>query len=340
MGLWGILGMIGLMYGQDSVVLQDLNHPTFLYVEGEEVFALDNHQVKVFKKDTGALIHSFGKLGQGPGELVPSDEIPLQMTVLRDEIVLNSQTKLIHYSRQGVLLKEKTLPFMCMQILPLGKQYLLTRVSLNEKQELYFKVLLFDGEFNTSRELYASEAVPILRTSEKISLPAPYLYMALSPLKQHIFLYSGRSSAFSIQVMDHTGKMLTPITMKTEPKTWSDDFKKSVFNWLFLEQKFRQDAALLKDRIGFCEHIPAIRNLMVGSDRIFVQTYLKKGDLSEFRQFSFGGQSLGNLYLPDDGQYPIKMNPDLTVCVDSRRYFYLVEDLDREVWMLRSCPIK
>ena len=63
-------------------VLPELNRPSYLEIRENEVFVLDETAVKVYSLKDCHLVRQFGKKGNGPGELMPNDEIPLQMQLV------------------------------------------------------------------------------------------------------------------------------------------------------------------------------------------------------------------------------------------------------------------
>lgn len=97
---------------------------------------------------------------------------------------------------------------------------------------------------------------------------------------------------------------------------------------------------MLKQVVEFPTYLPAIRNIAGGKNRLYVQTYRKKQDLSEFLVFGEKGKMLKQVYLPDKWRYKIKINPDVTFTIKNGCYYYLVEDLENEQWELHRMAIK
>ncbi len=348
MSLWLLVLFFLLMgsaagFAEQLGLLPGLDNPTCLAVDGDEVYVLDNHEVKVYSIKTKKLLRSFGSLGYGPGELTPTDEIPLQMQLFKDQVFVNSQTKFIHFSREGKVIKEKTIPFMCMQVLPAGKDYVVSRVGVDDNMKLYFRVVRFGSDFKKGKTLHTTASMPTLRTSAQLEPPSNFLYMQLSPGGEKLYVYSGRQEEFLVRVMDMQGKKLPPLKMDYTRPAWTAKFKKEVIRWFSTRSRFlrlRGRDAMVKKLLKFPAHLPALRNVLVVKDNIYVQTYKKKGALSEFFIFSPGGGEPRKVFLPDDSRYPIKMNPDMTFSIDHGRYYYLMEDHGGEEWQLHVAPVK
>ena len=112
-----LLVFFSLNFPRKLAVLPELMKPGNIEIDGDNLYALDGVVVYVYSMKNYHLLTKFGKKGQGPGELVPNDEIPLQMRLVNGNIFLNSQTKMIYYSKEGKMLKEKSLPFTCVNII-------------------------------------------------------------------------------------------------------------------------------------------------------------------------------------------------------------------------------
>lgn len=323
-------------------VLLELNRPSYIEIQEDEAYVLDDTVVKVYSMKDCRLLRQFGKKGNGPGELMSNDEIPLQMQLVNGQVFLNSQTKFIHYSYTGEVLKEKVTHFMCMQIIPLGKNYCITRVDFTRKIEIFFHIMLYDKDLNLLKTIYTSKPSPTIRSRGKAIIPPNFTYMKLAPSGKRLYVFSGRQEDFQVLVFDLEGNSLKPIKMDYQCPEWTDSFKQEFIDWFKTFPRFRAmggNEDLIKQYIEFPVYLPAIRNILAEENRLYVQTYKKRKNDSEFFIFDENAQLIKRIYLPDESRYKVKMNPDVTFTIKNNRYYYLVENPDNGDWELHLVPI-
>jgi hypothetical protein len=323
-------------------VLPELNRPSYIEIRAKEVYVLDDTVVKVYSLKDCRLLRQFGKKGNGPGELMPNDEIPLQMQLVNGQVLLNSQTKFIHYSVSGEVLKEKATHFMCMQIIPLGKNYCISRTDFTKKIEIFFHIMLYDRDLNLLKTIYTSKPTSTIRSRGKAIIPSNFTYMKLSPSGKRLYVFSGRQENFQVLVFDLEGKPLKPIKMDYQRPKWTDSFKQEFIDWFKTFPRFRAmggNEDLIKQYIEFPVYLPAIRNILAEENRLYVQTYKKKANEAEFFVFDENAQLIKRIFLPDESRYKVKMNPDVTFTIKNDRYYYLVENPDNGDWELHMVPI-
>jgi hypothetical protein len=321
-------------------VLPELNRPSFIEIRDDEVYVLDDTVVKVYSLKDCRLLRQFGKRGNGPGELMPNDEIPLQMQLVNGQVFLNSQTKFIHYSYAGEVLKEKAAHFVWMQISPLGKDYCISRRDYTRSKEIFFHIMLYDRDLNPLKTIYTSKPTSTIRSRGKVIIPSNFTYMKLAPSGKRLYIFSGRQEDFQVLVFDLQGKPLKPIKMDYQRPKWTDSFKKEVIDWFkTLPWGNRLSEDLIKQYVEFPVYLPAIRNILTGENRLYVQTYKKKANDSEFFVFDENAQLIKQVFLPDESHYKVKMNPVITITIKNNRYYYLVENLDNGDWELHMVPI-
>jgi hypothetical protein len=322
-------------------VLPELNRPSFIEIRDDEAYVLDDTVVKVYSMKDCHLIRQFGKRGNGPGELMPNDEIPLEMQLVNGQVFLNSQTKFIHYSYAGEVLKEKATHFVWMQIIPLGKDYCISRRDYTRSKEIFFHIMLYDRDLNPLKTIYTSKPTSTIRSRGKAIIPSNFTYMKLAPSGKRLYVFSGRQEDFQVLVFDLQGKPLKPIKMDYQRPKWTDSFKKEVIDWFkTLPWGNRLSEDLIKQYVEFPAYLPAIRNILAEENRLYVQTYKKKANDSEFFVFDENARLVKKVFLPDESHYKVKMNPVITFTIKDNRYYYLVENPDNADWELHMMPIE
>lgn len=334
-----ILLFLSFGFAAKLAVLPEVNRPGFIEIDGNKLYVLDDVEVKIYSMTDYRLLRKFGKVGGGPGELLPNDEIPPQMQVINGEVFLNSQTKWIRFSTSGQVINEKAVPFMGMQIIPvkMGELYTISRVGFDESRNIFFRVILYDNDLKEVKTVYTSEKSPTLAGTGKVTVPPNFTYMCCSGGR--LFVTSGRREKFHIDVFDLDGNPLKPITLEYERPRWTDSFKKEVIDWVSKFPRYRTSPEIVKQKLVFPEYMPAIRNVTASDNRVYVQTYKKKGDRSEFLVFDVNGKLLKRVFLPDTCRYIIKTNPDVTFTIKNNKYYHLAKNEKTEQWELHVSEI-
>jgi len=339
--LWFLLLILFLslvLFPLKLATLTELMKPVNIEINPNRLYILDGVTVWVYSMPDCRLVTKFGKRGQGPGELVPNDEIPLQMCLLGDNIYVNSQSKILQYSEDGRLLSEKRIPFLCMQILPLGDGYAASRSGMGSNGVITLQVVLLNSQCTPVKTLTAmAEDDP--STRGKIVIPPPYIYLHRG--SDALFVTGGNQRDFCIEVFNEKGILLKPIRMPYRRLDLTDNFKDELIEWLKTDHRFSSVPAEVFRRLYFLNPLPAVRNMVitkrsaVGSEgKIYIQTYARRGDLSEFFVLDINGNRLEKLYLPTACRSKVKMNHETLFTFYHNKYYYLMENPDTEEWEL------
>lgn len=326
-----------MLFSRKLAVLPELMKPGNIEINENNVYILDGVTVCVYSMDDYRLKTRFGKRGQGPGELIPDDEIPLQMRLLEGDIFLNSQTKIIQYSKEGRMLMEKTFPFVCMQIVPLGEGFAVSRSDIGTNGAFSIKVVLYDFQLKPIKTLTVMEKDD-LSIKRKIVIPPPYIY--LHRANNTLYVTGGNQRDFHIEVFDRKGYPLEPIKTPYQRIKLTSAFEKELIEWFKTDSRFSSVPMEVFQRLHFLRYLPAIRNIVINkrpagsSWRMYVQTYKQQGGLSEFFVFDLKGNLLKKIYLPAVSRSKVKMNHEIMFTFYNNEYYYLMENLDAEKWEL------
>ena len=94
---------------------------------------------------------------------------------------------------------------------------------------------------------------------------------------------------------------------------------------------------MIENRLKFPSSFPAIKRFFVTDGKVYVQTYLKKGEKAEFFVFDLKGKLLKQFFLP------IVMNDILEqfylFCIKNGKLYQLIEDED-ESWHIDARDIE
>jgi len=175
----------------------------------------------IFKFDSkGNLVTSFGRMGQGPGEL----QWPISPVINdRDEMAIyDYPKKLVIFNKNGGLVKEEHLNFQStgMELLKNGK-YLVWRLNREKVTTEYFpRVLsLYDSSFNEIKEL------DVYKSPHQKNRLTPYFMWRIS--NGHIYI-ANEERGYEIWIYDLEGNLARKIRKDYRPVTASEKIKKLI----------------------------------------------------------------------------------------------------------------
>lgn len=328
--------LVSLVYGKKLAVLPELKKPLVMAIQGNELYILDGVEVYKYSLKDYRLITKFGKRGEGPSELLPNEEISLNLRLVNGDIFLNSQTKMVYYSKEGKMIKEKTFPFLCMQIAPIGDGFAVVRVNRGDGGVLTLDVVLCDAQLKPIKTL-ASLDRNAASPSGKIVIPTPYIYLHCAD--DTLFVSGGIQQDFHIKVFDKSGNPMPSIQIPYDRLELTGSFKNELLDW-FKTSRFSNIPPEIFQRLYFPDYLPAIRDIVVTNSgngnggRVYVQTYKQQDNRSEFFVFDFHGKQLNRVLLPTASSDKIKLNHETMFTFSGSGYYYLVDNADKEEWEL------
>jgi len=242
----------------------------------DNLYVLDMKEtkVKVYDKN-GKFLRSFGKKGQGPGEI----DRPYRMEMSGDNrlvIADMGNNKLVYFGLDGSLVKE----------LPAGKNWALARLKFDSKSNIYAETRTFEETKWTSElNKFDPDFRPLATfNSFEEKRPDPRLVRAFSP----VFSFQIRSDdllvwtiaqgdKYEFAICDGTGKTIKRFNRAYDlvkiPGTIKDRLHREIWG----------DEGIPPDiKFEIPNHFPSLDYFIIGDeDRLFVRTYAyeeKEGD--------------------------------------------------------------
>lgn len=326
----------GVIFAEKVATLSPLVYPRKIVADSNQIFITDYPFIYIYSRTDYKLLKKFGGQGEGPGEfyipteLVHQKEKGLQIYVRSDYLLVNSMGKVLFFNRNGDFKRMiKFNPFgFGKQFIPIGKNFAAWETA-RVKGKRYTAVSLHDPGLHKKKEMYRCDF--------------PFEMSAGSPTKVHFFRIEGPiydthdnkffttfsgNQTFAIDVFNENGEKLYTISADYEKiKLTDEDIKqyKSEFKYLFkrgLEWN-------LKNTL-FPEYFPAIRNFSIANGKIYVLTFKKEGNKSEFVMFDLKGNLLKKIMLP-----VVEMNAKrfFSYSIADGRFYQIIENED-EIWEL------
>jgi hypothetical protein len=230
----------------------------------------------VFDKE-GGFLYSFGKRGEGPGEL----QNPLHMAVSdRDEICVTDRGKLTTFSRTGEFISSLRVDMEYMRIIPLNKERFLTiAVKMNEDLSQSFQAVLCSSEMEEIKTLDSAK-IDSFAGSSKVNIIPTLLHWETSEK----YIFTGNTENYEIRVFDFDGNLIRKIRKDHKPLPLAAADKERY------KQQIQKYPPEIKDKFFIPEDYPPFRNITAMiENRLFVRTY----------EISDEGAFIYDVYNPD-----------------------------------------
>ena len=245
------------------------------------------------------LIRTFGREGQGPGEIEVIPWLSSSLSVLGDHIYIDSATKLLFFTKEGKLIDEKRRSQQFTQMIPAGKNFVVRmRTSDPEENIQYSTVNLFNPDSEETTELYR----------QKFS--GQYQEIDMIPDSIHIQVYKDRiyieesPKGFLIEVFDSRGIKLSQISKNYKRLNVSKKDREQAEKNLRLDPMTKLtsggwEAMKNQNKMNYPSFFPAIRDLVITDNRIYVLTYKNLESREEYIILDLDGNERQRINLPE-----------------------------------------
>ncbi|MCP4216766.1 MAG: hypothetical protein GY765_19100 [bacterium] len=315
----------GLVQGGKVAVLTDFLKPTIIEADADQFYVCEGSTIHIYSIKDYKLIAKFGKEGEGPQEFKAfAFVIPW-----KGKLLVNSLAKVSYFSRDGKFEKEIRAEGMGNNVFfPLDEGYVGASRATEDKF-LFTTVCLFDAKLVKGKEVFRAKSdsqqtgpITLLKTQSIHRTHGNRIYVAAK-------------EGFVINVLDHTGKQLFTIKEEDEKMEMTAGEIKKIDDTL--KVLYRTQYQFFKDRLKYPDYYPSIMSLFIKNDKIYVLTYLRKGD-DRFLTYMFDlkGKLLGKSYIRFVMESALKGFP---ATIDNGKLYQLIEN-DEEEWELHINVIK
>ncbi|OGD17428.1 MAG: hypothetical protein A2V76_08085 [Candidatus Aminicenantes bacterium RBG_16_63_14] len=261
----------GSLPGGGQKVLAGVFEPETVKVADGELFIVEKGSILVYSLEDLRLLRKFGGQGEGPGEFRAADFWYNTVTVLADEIFVDGFDKTVRFSKDGRFLKEARKPLGVSRMAPVGTNFAAVEMNHIEGDVQFERLLLYGADGALIRELARQES-PVQSVTHRTEMIPDVLDFAVWEDR----IYAERSRlGFVIDVFDSGGALLGRIEKGYERTAVTREHKDQAL------ERIKSDPYV--KRLGFGrfesmstlvwpERWPAIRDLAVADDRIYVRT--------------------------------------------------------------------
>jgi len=230
-----------------------------------------NAEGMIFQFDgDGNFVRSFGRKGQGPGELLGRNYLSLYLTVDRNDNIAVSDygNKLAVFGAEGKLLMENHIDSRTISMAPLANgNYLSYLIVMDARSDFLNQnpLILLDGRFEKIKEL-DKQMVPNPIIGKR--LKGTYHVLSWSVANGKIFT-GFQERGYEIFVYDFEGNLVRKIKKESQPVPVPEEHKKE-----FMEQFSAPIFDDIRDNFYFPDAMPPFHAFFSDDEgRLFVMTY-------------------------------------------------------------------
>lgn len=301
--------------------LPGVANPLMIAVDNDQLYVSDQCSVSIYSLKTCKLLNKIGSKGEGPLEF----KINPFVKVIDDKIYIADPEKFTIFTKQGKLLAEQKFPFYTGRTSPINENWVMMKMNYLENKQIRMDMILLDKDFNIKKTLYEGESITMDRNQPKY-LIKPFNTFRCQDGK--IVLLNG-SEGFNIELISYNGQKIRTIKKSFKKLRITEAHKEAEIQYRMARiRSFKKWWKRNRNQYLFPEFLPAVRDIYVTHDRIYVKTYGLKEEKEEFVILDWQGNILKTVYLPSSWRNHFAF-------VENTFYF-LKENEDAEEWELFS----
>jgi len=321
----------GTLMAEKVATIKDVLKPTFLAIDDTQVYIADQSSVRIYSFKDFKFKKKFGKQGEGPQEFLTVSGEGIAINPQKDQLVVNSTGKVSFWTKDGQYIKElKTRGMQVMGLYqPIGKGFAGYDIILGENQSVDMTLNIFDHQLKKVKELQRQKFF------SQSSLDFPML-MAIFQTHDNKIFASGQEG-FVINIFNEKGDKVGAITQEYKQLKLTDSYKERVINFMKTSPFTKDRYELIKNMIKFRPYFPVIQNFVVADNKVYVTTYLEKGDASEIFVFDTSGKFLKKVFLKVKLVDAIRPYPS---AFKNDKLYQIFDNDENETWEIHATPVK
>jgi hypothetical protein len=286
-GIFLFIVLTNLVFSAKIIPLPDLNKPVRIKVDKDGIYINDSMTISIYSLQDFHLVKRFGKKGEGPREFKQY----INCNVQPHSLVITSLAKVSYFTGKGEFIEELRVP-KGWTYKPVGKHFV-GNDFVQDENTLYKAVYLYDSKFNRIKELCRKE-FPYQREKGRFRVyGTPVDYWTDN---NKVFI-CGKED-FIIDVFDGDGNQLASLKEDYEKIKLSENHKNGIYDYFKTHPYYKTRYEWFKKQLVFPDHLPAIRSFFISREKLFVRTYRKKKDKTEFFIFDMNGKLIKKRFLP------------------------------------------
>ncbi len=315
--------------------LKEVVNPATITVSEKSVFITEGANVFIYSRENFKLTKKFGKLGEGPREFKvnPNQNNGSVSVILTPGNLLhiNSVGRISLFSADGEFKKETKCPPFGGGYVPIGDGF--AGVGYGRDGDInYFELTLYDASLAKKSTLKKRKMS--FQRGKKINPLTARKVPIVRATADKLFLDGENGEIF---VFDKAGKAQATITPAYETVKFTSSCQKKFEDFFSKDPRYREVFQQDRDKIGFPEAYPKLRNYFVAGGKVYVVTHKNVKGGAECLVFDLEGKLLKKSMLPLKELNALELYPHT---VYDGKLFQLVENEEQESWELHITEIK
>jgi hypothetical protein len=327
------------------VPLPDLFNPDFITVDDRKIYITAFPTIYIYSLQDFKLKKKFGGQGEGPQEF---NRFAL-LSIHGDYLVVSDRNKVLYYSKDGDYIKEiKARSIMHWGVRPIGNRFV-GKSKFHEDKIGFDTANIYDENLEKIKQIFKTRFFYQEEAGGKKCDALEIRGLQFQVFADKIFFKRGKD--FIIDVFDPSGKMLYTIRHEYEKIKISEAYKERYHDYFKTTRPWKRFYdSLIKNEIYFPDFFPAIQIFIVADEKIYVLTYKKEKDKSEFVILDLKGKLLKKVFLPFDqsdewfhyslAKFASQASPHPTFTIKNGKLYQLIENQDEETWELHITGIE
>ena len=335
-----ILMISVLGHGEKIGSLMEVNRPGMIQVDGTNLYITDGANILIYDLKSLKLQTKFGKIGEGPGELMMNDAFSLQIVRLPEELLAFGINKAILFGLTGDFIREFRVPFGIFYIYPLTEGYIGMQMKNLEDRQPQLTMNIYDKDLTITKEIYAQD---LSGAQNQINLTFDGINFAIHREKIYI---EKSPKGFEIGVYDLSGNSLYEIRKEYPKVKFNRQYENAAIERIKNDPQIRAAGwENIKDAIKMThsDYIPLIQDMFVSDNRILVRSCRVKPGQEEYIVLDLKGNELKRMFL----QTTIKARIGDELMGRSAKlytmhnniFYYILENDETEDWELHAVSI-
>ncbi|MGD2090062.1 MAG: hypothetical protein PVH61_28050 [Candidatus Aminicenantes bacterium] len=286
----------GFHLGAEVVPLPGLINPDSITVDNQHIYITDRETIYVFSVVDFKLKKKFGKEGEGPKEfkINPAGIAKLQIDIQPDTIIVNSNSRVSFFTKDGKYLKEVQIN-SGNNFKKIGHHYVGYSTS-REGKIIYLTINLYDSTFNKLKEIFRKEYyVQANKKFNLVKLGCGNARRAIYTVYSEKIFIEGDENI--IHVLNKKGNEEYVIKLDYDRLKVTEKHKKEIVEDLYAIYTGPSIQKLIKEKGYFPEYFTA-RIFKIADNKIFIPTYKKQNGKNEFIILDLKGNVKEKIYLP------------------------------------------
>lgn len=326
--------------GEKIAVLAEPINPSQVQADGQQIYVSDFPYVYIYSAKDYSFKKKLGGEGEGPrqfmyarGSLVNQLDA-FKIDVRAEHIIVTSQGKVAFFTKDGTYQKEiKTEHRHDYRFSPLGEKFVALTQRRGSDGVFYVKLNIHNAGLKQEKEMFKFK-----RFSQPPAGDLNVVYdkgVIYDIYDNKIFATAVGKEDSAINVFDLNGKNIYTITHKYDSPKVTEADKKRYLGY-YKAGPLRAIWNTFKKQIKFPDHFPGLRDFRIDEGKIYVLTFKREKENSDFIIFDIKGKFLKKVSVPLKEKeiycYPYTIRKG--------KIYQLIENDEMEQWELHAVPIE